>query len=134
MIPSNMISPNLRNAMAEIDGASLANAENMTKVKDADGIPISVPNIFNPQDVHIGQFTSHKSLESIIVNAVERDTIIRIKEHMSTYFSRLIINKPKDQTIIQCLGEFSLAGLVIGNYYLHDTIEHIKDQEKKTAK
>lgn len=40
-------------------------------------------------------------------------------------------NKRKTETIVDCINEFAVAGLIIASYYLRETINKTKDAAKK---
>jgi len=52
---------------------------NRKKILGIDGIPVMVDSAFDPADIHINEFTSGKSLETIITNAIEQDTVNKIR-------------------------------------------------------
>ena len=95
---------------------------------------ISVPKTFEPTEVHISDFQSGKKLINIIDDAIERDAIINFQSALTAHYEKLMIHKNKDESAIQLLNEFAVAGLVIGNYYMHDQIRDAPNIEKRNYK
>jgi hypothetical protein len=46
-------------------------------------------------------------------------------------YKKILMNRRDDQSGVDCLNDFAIAGLVIGSYYLHDAIKNARTAEKK---